>query len=307
MQKTAIAAMLLCAGITASPARACDICGCNLSNQNLGLLPQFSQHFVGIQYMLSSTESKHPSIFEGNPDEVSSQKYQSLQIWGKYQLSRRFQLFGFLPYVSNSNSNYQGESTKKGIADASVSLNYAITLKEKRENIKQILLAGAGIKIPLGRYDAQYNASSSGLPNPQTGSGSWDILNNVNYTLKNNKWGVNADLTYLYTTANKRGYKYGNRLNISGTLFYWLQYKKTSFVTQAGIKIENALHDYSNYEKKWLNLQTGGTMSFASVGFQVYYKSLGIKIQGFVPAYQHYANGYVKSHARIETGIIYLF
>jgi hypothetical protein len=297
--------LLLLAINYTSDVQACDVCGSSISNQSLGLLPQFSKHFVGLQYMYASSESSHPSLFADKPNEESNQKYINAQVWGRYQISKRLQGFGFLPYIGNVTKDATQVNRANGIGDASLMLNYAIPLPEKA-NSKQILLGGIGLKMPTGQYSSS-NAERNTLPNSQAGSGSWDFLGNINYTQKGKKWGYNLDASYVLTTANKWGYKYGNRLNTTVQTFYWVEQKQFKVVPQIGLRIEHALHDYDNYSKKWLNEKTGGVMSFSTVGTQVLYKKVGIKAILSIPIYQQYAAGYVRTNTRFESGVFLLF
>jgi hypothetical protein len=286
--------------------QACDVCGCSVSSQSLGLLPQFSKHFVGLQYLYASSQSSHPSLFEGKPNEESSQVYQYTQLWGRFQINKRFQLFGFVPYVHNSNSE-QGENTIiSGIGDASAMVNYSFPLAEKGHK-KRMLLGGIGLKMPTGEFNNSANAQRNGLPNTQTGTGSWDIVASINFTHKGEKWGYNMDASYILTTANKWHYKFGNRTNLAAVAFYWLEYKQFKIVPQMGIRAEHALHDYDHYGKKWLNEKTGGVMTFATLGTQFFFKNFGAKATISVPAYQQYAAGNVRSNSRFEGGIFILF
>lgn len=302
-----VSAMLLLIGAAgSSDAWACDVCGCAVSNQTLGLLPQFSTHFVGLQYQYASSESKHPSLFKGKADEQSFQTYRTAQIWGRYQVSKKIQLFGFLPYINNTNRETAQTTRSEGIGDATLMANLSISLKENKK-WKRLLLAGAGIKLPTGTYTGMANAERNGVPNVQTGSGSWDVPINVNYTQKATRWGFNADLSYLLTTANKEQYKFGNRMNCAVSGFYWIEKKSVKIVPQAGIRAEYALHDYDNFAKKWLNEKTGGTLLFSTFSTQVFYKKLGIKAAVQLPVYQQFAAGYVHSRSRVEGGIFILF
>lgn len=286
--------------------RACDVCGSSISSQSLGLLPQFSKHFVGVQHLYASSQSSHPSLFESKPNEESSQIYRYVQVWGRFQINQRFQLFAFVPYVHNSNSELGQSINSSGIGDASVMINYSFPLAAKA-NKKRMLLAGIGVKTPTGKFSNSSNVQSNGLPNTQTGTGSWDMMSNINYTQKGEKWGYNIDASYTLTTANKWQYKFGNRLNTAVMAFYWLEYKQLKIVPQTGIRIEYALHDYDNYGKKWLNEKTGGLLTFATFGTQILYKNLGAKVVISVPVYQQYASGYVRSYNRFEGGIFILF
>jgi hypothetical protein len=286
--------------------QACDVCGCSVSSQSLGLLPQFSKHFVGIQYLYATSKSSHPSLFEGKPNEESTQVYQYTQLWGRFQINKLFQLFAFVPYVHNNNKELSQSSTSSGIGDLSAIINYSFPLAEKA-NMKRMLLGGIGLKMPTGVFNSGTNAERNGLPNTQTGTGSWDILSNINFTQKGKKWGCNIDASYILTTANKWEYKFGNRLNTAAMAFYWLEYKHLKVAPQSGVRIEYALHDYDHYSKKWLNEKTGGIMTFATLGTQIFYKYFGAKAVISIPAYQQYAAGYVRSNSRFEGGVFILF
>lgn len=285
---------------------ACDVCGGAISSQSLGLLPQFWKHFVGVQYLYTTSQSSHPSLFEGKPNEESSQVYQFTQLWGRFQINKHFQIFAFVPYLHNSNTELGNNTINCGIGDASTMVNYSLPLAEKA-NKKRILLAGIGLKMPTGEFNNNANAQHNGLPNTQTGTGSWDVVGNINYTRKGKKWGYNIDASYIATTANKWQYKFGNRANLAAVAFYWLEYKQLKIVPQTGIRAEHALHDYDDYNKKWLNEKTGGIMSFATFGTQLFYNNLGAKVVISIPAYQQYAAGYVHSNSRFEGGIFILF
>lgn len=285
---------------------ACDVCGSSISSQSLGLLPQFSKHFVGVQYLYTTSQSIHPSLFEGKPNEESSQVYQYIQVWGRFQINQRFQLFAFVPYVHNSNTEINQSLNSSGIGDVSAMINYSFPLAEKA-NKKRMLLGGIGMKMPTGAFNSSSNGQRNGLPNTQTGTGSWDVVGNINYTQKGKKWGYNIDASYTLTTANKWQYKFGNRLNTAAVAFYWLEYQQIKIVPQTGLRVEYALYDYDDYSKKWLNEKTGGIITFATFGTQLFIKNFGAKATISVPAYQQYAAGYVRSSSRFEGGIFILF
>ncbi|HTN17599.1 MAG TPA: hypothetical protein VL092_07965 [Chitinophagaceae bacterium] len=297
------AALLLLAAATALNAAACDVCGGGGSIQGLGLLPQFSGHFAGLQWLHSATSSRHPSLFSGKPDEESGQQYTSVQAWGRYQLNKHIQLVGILPYISNQNRDPL-LSTQSGIGDAVLLANVSIPLDGKAGTRNKLLLIGAGVKLPTGHYKS---AGTEGIPSLQTGTGSWDFTGNLNYTRRHGRWGYNADLSYLFTTANRERYKFGNRLSASGLAFYQLNVRSLRILPQAGLRAEYSLHDYDDYGKKWLNEQSGGTVAFASAGVQIYFRKIGLRTLVSLPFYQHLSAGYVHTTARMEAGIFILF
>jgi hypothetical protein len=299
-------AVLLLVYLSAAPGvYACDVCGCSSVSQSLGLLPQFSGHFAGIQYLYMSAVSNHPALLSGEPVEHSAQYFNTMQIWGRYQLGRRLQLYAFVPYVYNRYKDGSSRNTA-GIGDISVALN-TVLLQSEQHGRKQLLLAGGGIKIPAGSYSGSNAADRSVLPNMQTGTGSTDILLNGNYTFIKRRGGLNFDAAAVLTTANGNGYKFGNRFALTALGFYQLDYKHFRLAPQAGFRQEYTLHDYDNYHRKWLNEQSGGYIGYLSGGMQAYYSKWGLKLMLHVPILQYYASGIVQVRPRVEGGIFFLF
>lgn len=103
---------------------ACNVCGGSANSQNLGVLPQFNKHFIGIQYLSKSFQND--ADMDNVAGKGSSDHYQNLQIWGRYTISKRIQLFAFLPYTCNT-SNHDGiPVTINGIGDISMIVNYRL-------------------------------------------------------------------------------------------------------------------------------------------------------------------------------------
>lgn len=299
---------LLCLGFMVMDVRACDVCGCSAGNQSLGILPHYQSRFLGIQYLYNSFESNHPSLFENKPDEHAIDHYHTIQLWGRYNIGKRLQLFGFLPYKYNTEQKDGVQTINSGLGDASVMANILI-VKEKDGNRKwqHQLLAGGGLKLPTGSYTGISEQDKQGIPNMQPGTGSWDFLANVNYTIRRKNTGLNADLAYTMTTANGQNYKFGNRFNAGLLGFYTISKDEWSLIPQIGFRYEYALHDYDNYSRKWLNEQSGGYLSFATIGLQGYYGKWGARLTYNLPMAQQYGNGYVTALRKLDAGILFLF
>ena len=288
---------------------ACDVCGCSSSNQYLGILPQFHWNFAGVQYQYSSFSSTHPSLFEGKPAEHSQDYYNTTQVWGRYNIGKRLQVFLFVPYHYNIDHADTTRSTSSGLGDISLLVNrIMIKDKEASGNWGQQLIAGGGIKAPTGHNTGITTNDRMGLPNLQPGTGSWDLIVNANYTLRYKKEGINLDCAYTFTTPNKDNYKYGNRMNAGLLAYYSLRLKRGfSLLPQAGVRYDYTLHDYDNYSKKWLNEQSGGYLCFGNIGLQAYYNRLGLRLNYQIPLGQYYGSGYVTAKTKTEAGIFLLF
>ena len=289
-------------------ALACDLCGCSASNQYLGILPQYYNQFIGMQYQYTGFVAHQPSLIDPSDKENAYEYNNTLQLWGRYYVGSRVQLFAFIPYHINNGSDAGTRINTNGIGDISVLANVAIIKDDSTyKTWHHTLLAGGGIKMPTGKYTGITTLDEEGLPNVQPGTGSWDFIANANYTVRRKTIGLNADASYTMTTANTADYKYGNRLNASLMAFYWWQKKTITLLPQAGIRYEYSLHDYDNYEKKWLNENSGGNIIFGAAGAQAYFKRIGAKLMYNVPISQHYAAGNVTVQPRVETSLLFLF
>ncbi len=308
MIKNIIGCLLLCIS-TWHTANACDACGCSITNQNLGLLPQSNRHFAGIQYQNNTFNSIQRPLSDTQPDIYSEEYYHTVQLWGRVFIGKRWQIFAFLPYRNNLRKQSGASGNISGIGDITVLVNYNLlqTNDSSMNTIRHRLQLGGGVKAPTGRYLGVSELDKAGLPNMQPGTGAWDIPLNLNYTFKYKKTGLNLDAAYNITTPNRYNYKYGNRLNTQLLGFYWLNMKQIAILPQAGIRYEYALHDHDNYDKGWLNRQTGGYILSAVAGIQAYYKSFGVQLSFYKPVAQAYANGDITAIQRADAGILLMF
>lgn len=295
--------MLLCMGMI--PAYACNTCGSSSAGQSLGLLPTLHKHFVGLQYQYRGFSSIHPPLNETKPPEHSTEAYNTVQLWGRYNVSDRVQVFAFVPFVSNTQTMNNADVVTSGLGDVSALVN-VVLLRDDDKVWNNYLLAGGGVKAPTGRYESLNAVAKSGLPNMQPGTGTWDFVANVNYTLRHKTWGINAEASYTFTGVAGDKYKYGNRLSSGLSGFYSLQKGRFSLLPQAGVRYEFALHDYDNYDRKWLNEQTGGYHLFGAAGIQAYYGRVGLQIDYRHPLTQHFAAGNVKATAFAGAGMFLL-
>lgn len=297
--------MLVCCGIL--QAQACDVCG-GAGSQLPGMLPMYANHFIGLQAQYRSFSSTHPGLTESSPATKSEDYYRTLQVWGRYNIGSRLQVYGFVPYQNNTQQTRGTATTTSGIGDVSLLVNAALvrTSDTADAEVKHLLLAGGGVKMPTGRHNGATALDRSGLPNMQPGTGTWDFTLNVNYTLRYGNNGLYADAMYMLTTADAQSYKYGNRMAAGVIAFRSLMQGNLSLLPQAGIRYEYTLHDYDNYERKWLNEQTGGNMLLGTAGIQASWKRMGMQLTGYLPLQQHYADGYVQARFRLDAGLFIL-
>ncbi len=289
-----------------TPMWACDVCGCSTSSQFLGVLPGYDYNFIGLQYLHSNYAGTHSGLRESDPAQHSKDQYNTLQLWGRYNLGRKYQLFVFIPYQFNRHREDSTRYNNSGVGDITILANRKLVDRERGE-VSHLLTAGVGIKLPTGHHDGISVLDKEGLPNMQPGTGATDLMVNANYVIKRKQLGFNLDASYTLTTTSSDSYKYGNKLNSGILAFYSLAAGSVSLMPVAGVRYEYTLHDYDNYSKKWLNEQSGGYMVFAAAGVQTYYKKAGARVTGQLPIAQNFASGNVTARYKLETSIFFLF
>jgi hypothetical protein len=283
----------------AGTCKACDVCGCATGSVNFGILPQFHKHFVGLNYSYRSFLSSHNGLGI-TENSVSKEVFQSLELRTRINLAPRLHLFAFMPLQMNKQTEGSLLTSIKGPGDFSTFLNYSLLLTADSLNkaVKHNLQAGAGIKLPFGRYTL-LDGQSQLNPNIQTGTGSYDFLIDALYTIRFNKLGINTTAFYKFNSTNSNQYRFGNKLSLASTLFYWVQKKSTLFLPGAGITYENAAMDSHNMH----NLsQSGGSVMFASCSIDLYVKQFTCSLAGQLPVQQ--SNSHTIAQPRFNASVV---
>src|SRR4051794_37712259 len=118
MKKFFIALLLL--GSSFAQTKACDICGCGVSNYNPFLFPHLSRNYVSISYI--------HRLYHMHPDDGmdGNEFYNTVLIAGQYSLGRKLQFVAMVPYQVNQLMNDNGTKKVSGLGDASLLVNYTL-------------------------------------------------------------------------------------------------------------------------------------------------------------------------------------
>jgi len=285
---------------------ACDICGCGGGSFYMGLLPSFKSRFIGIRYHFSQFNTSLVS----DPTQFSHNNYNSLELWTGWNLGKKWQVLGFIPYYFNKQVDDDGTSNKNGLGDITLMANYQLyqtpTAGRKMGSLWQELWIGGGIKLPTGSFSA--NTSDSTLTvadiNAQIGTGSVDFLVNLNHYLHLNQFGLNTILNYKINTVNTSDYKYGNRFSATSILSYGITVGKARILPNVGVAYE--LTAANQLQKQTVDF-TGGYQLTGIAGLEVYVNrvAIGFNLQG--PISQDLADGQTSLRIRGMTHITYVF
>lgn len=278
--------------------QACDVCGCSVNANYFGILPQFRRSFIGLRYMNNSLQSRPlPSLFEGGTSGYT-QSLQRTELWGRYYLTPRVQVFAFVPYQYNIKREAETTTQAHGLSDISLITNYVLinTGDSGRFKWRNTMLVGAGIKLPTGRFDP------SGAAALQTGTGSCDWMLNAIHTIRHKKIGINTDVN-MRVNSTAHDYRYGNRVTSSMRFFYWKKHKMMSFLPHAGMLVEWAQKDRKyGIEQKY----TGGYGYYAAVGMDIYLRKATAGFIYTIPFSESLNGGYANTNQRLSLQLLYL-
>mgnify|MGYP006872391473 CR=1 FL=1 len=261
----------------------CDLCGCFF-----GIEPNFAQNSVGVRYSYfkfyspAHNEPVNPNLdHEGHTGVEETEIYSKVELFAKYNATPKLRFLLTLPYKFIDINGKQ----IKDFGDASLLAQYQIyatppSLKEESQ-YRQRVYVGAGLKVPTGAFNKQLEYGIT-EPHFQPGTGAFDFLVSTSYFSKYKDFGFNADASYSIATKNKNEYKFGNRLNVTSSLFYQVETGQTGLLPHAGIYLEAAEHDKLNEVE---DPNSGGSVLFITGGIDVYYSSFSLNF-----TYQHPIN-----------------
>jgi hypothetical protein len=277
---------------------ACDICGCGAGSYYLGILPDFGKHAAGLRYRHNQLTT-HLGAGGITTYLTTKEVYQTTELWGGWNLSKRFRLMAIVPMAFNQRTNQGITQHKNGLGDVLLNGYYnLLNIKKKLGNklLVQSLWAGVGVKLPTGKYNAADKSTSNNTNLFQLGTGSWDVLLNAMYDLRLQDAGINASVSYKMNTANRYDYNYGNRLTATTQLYHKFRlWQKLVLAPNTGITYEYGNKDM---DVRYKVDMSGGRALLYTAGMEIAYKKLVMGGNWQTPLSQNMANGFVKAGNR---------
>lgn len=259
-------AILLLILASFSAARACDICGCGVGSYYLGLLPEFNKRFGGIRYQHKGLQTHLGPQGQRTPI-TANETYQSVELWGGWNIGNKFRVLAFVPYNFNLRESQTGNGQKDGLGDIALMGYYGLfdhRTSLGQQFLVQSLWVGAGIKVPTGKYEASERLAMTESPNNfQLGTASTDFTLNAIYDVRLQDLGLNVNLNYKINTENSHGYRYGNKFTSNVLAYYKFRLAKSlSIGPNAGVLYETAVKDV---EDDQYEVATSGGHSLSAV------------------------------------------
>jgi hypothetical protein len=284
--------------ITIQDSFACDICGCSSGNYFIGPFPYFHKFFVGSRYTFRSFKS----IVANDASQYSHDFYQTVEVWGGWNISKRWQVLGFIPYNFNRQSSDDGVAKANGLGDITLVLNYDLLNKQSKNksgnDVNQQLWVGAGLKIPTGKFSPDPNDIIPTASN-QAGTGSVDYLLNATYAVYVKNWGISSNVNYKIN-QKAEGYQFGNRFNSSVFVFRSFNAGSTALNPNVGVLFEDLKSNKLEGQKV---PDSGGHALLASGGLEFGFQKISVGFNVQLPVAQNLSNGQTTAKVR---GMVHL-
>lgn len=265
------------------PVLACDICGCGVGSYYIGILPEYNKRFLGLRFQYKSLRT-HLGPFGERTPLTADETYQTAEIWGGWNLGKKFRVLAFVPYNFNNRKSQEADGSKNGLGDIALMGYYNVfntATSTGNKLLVQSLWVGAGIKLPTGKYEPAERLAIQESPNNfQLGTASTDFTLNAAYDIRYQDLGLNVNANYKINTENKYNYRYGNKFTLNTLLYYKFRVAKVLTVApNAGILYETAEKDVEN--KKFTVDVSGGYSLSAVMGVEAAtkYFSAGVNYQ----------------------------
>jgi hypothetical protein len=297
----------------------CDYCNCYL-----GLNPHFKKNTIGIRYHFMNYTGTHESESELQKLNLSKDDFwetrSRVELHSQWYPTQKIKIIFSAPYVINCegiNTNAEDHShnnavedshheteTINGIGDPMAIAHFQIFNSAGDSlHFNQRLLAGGGIKFPLGKWKLEDGAEAHERIH-QSGTGSWDLIMSAEYLVQYRRTGFNLNVSYLMATTNNQSYRFANRLNANLVCYYVVKINQTSLYPSVGTFFENAGRDTDN---NFSIDNSGGTILFAHAGFDFYFKNFSITTAIQLPAMQQLNEPQPKMKYRCIAGFGYSF
>ena len=301
-------ALIILLMITTYIVRACDICGCGVGSYYIGILPDFKKRFLGLRYQYKTLRS-HLGPGGTTSYLTTDETYQTTELWGGWNIGKKFRVLGFVPVNFNSRENQGATMNRSGIGDIAVTGYYQLLNSRHTTSHDKLLIqslwVGAGIKVPTGKYEPTEHEENENTPNNfQLGTASTDFSFHLMYDLRLMDFGVN--LGYKMNTSNQYDYRYGNKFSSNLLAYYKFRLnEKVTVSPNTGILYETAVKDKEN--NKYIIDQSGGYSLMGTVGVEATFGrvSIGGNFQPVIS--QHLANMQIHAGNRGLAHVTYLF
>jgi hypothetical protein len=253
--------------------------------------------------------------------------YNSYDLSANFYLGTKFQLNSTITF--SDNYVYQDDSITNnvgGIGDLNLLLKYQIYNSIEKEDTttkKRIIhriTSGFGLSLPTGNFNkasvigfqTEFEANTLlGTPEMemdahlQPGTGSFGYLFLLEYLISYKGFGLNTNASYKLNGTNKNDFKFADRLNANGTLFYLFNVtNKIKIMPKTGLSYEYSERDTQNGEPF---IGSGGDVLFVNYGLNMFINKIGLELTYYQPTKEYLKDVQPFNKRRLITQLNYYF
>jgi hypothetical protein len=276
---------------------ACDACGCSSNGDGWGIMPNYNRHFAGMRFHYRHYHNEHPMNSSDNTSLSGDDHFYRADLQFRYTINRRFQIATVLPYRFNNRTEGESQLKKEGIGDVSVQFQFLPVLPGNGK-LKHALQLTGGIEAPTGKFKFSHEVPV----NMQMGSGSWDYLAGLSYTIRHRNIGFNAEGTYRMNGYSKSGYDWGNSYTVANRLFYNVSRDSSaSLLPWIGMSYEHYESNIENMKYQIRAAYSSGELLLLNGGIDYFNNKVAIGAEFGIPLINAMSEGY--SAVKINCGI----
>lgn len=280
---------------------ACEVCGCSAAGGGIGTIGASRSHLLGFSFQGRYFNSAHPALFS-SAIERSNERFYTVALTGKIQLSKRWQLLAQLPLDYNIQSKEGIQTIHSGFGDLSVHGRFAPVYRADSLTARAFIVqTGVGVKAPTGRFSSEAHETTNLFP----GTGSWDIPIDLNAYLVRASWTLQFENTLNLKTSNRSGYQYGH--SVQSTLYGQWNWKKSNIRLSpgAGFQLEYLQADRISGSSE--STYNGGTLLNVTPGLNLEWKRFFLIGRYLLPIAQDLSRGYTTSQGQFSCSLFYIF
>lgn len=300
----------------------CDICGSYMgitpytSKNSISFLHRYrifngyknyqnqSQFFPTAAYKANHILPTDSAKVRKNYSSKDFESYKIFELRLKYFVFKRFEVNAFLPLLNNKSKVNDAFVSNTGMGDVSFLFGYHLITPKTDKKTKHKLVVGLGAKLPTGNHFA-HDAFSNRLPyEMQTGTGSYDLLLNLNYVGMINKVGVNVSCSFKKNGKNNYKEQLGSSTTNFASIFYKISAKKILLYPSVQCNYE---YSKGLYIDKIVEKGTGVNSFLLGPGLDLYYKNVSVNMAWQFTTYESISNAELKSAGRLSFGLTYNF
>lgn len=251
-----------------------------------------------------------PGTTPGGATEIkdhSSKDYETYKVFelrAKYFLHPRWEINVIAPLQQIRTKYDDVKTINTSLSDPSFFAAYHLLKHLNGYELKQRLIIGGGVKLPLGNYKAKTSTGQRMFLLTQNGTGSFDHFYYVNYIVSKNWWGFSTNSLFKINGTNSFHERMANSFNQIISLFAKIQVKNVRLFPSVLMNYENNKGMY--YNKKIVE-GTNTNVLLVGPSLDINYKKAVLNLSYQFNAYERVSSQELSNAGRFVVGLTFNF